>query len=210
MRRVVGRAAASLVLGVLALGVTTAGAAPAESGAWLGLAGGDVGAFHWSVEAKRPDGPAGAGRDGNLRPCLLVGTTWRLGPYSYRRSRSRQCAGDQGLSASGPPLVAKGAQPSSGGTPRLTAIGMIFAPSARVLRVTMAGGAVRTIHLAKLSPSQARAVRLAPFRYAAFAAHGEWCAERFVVESASGRVLWDSGVDGYTCGTTSSVPQFEG
>jgi hypothetical protein len=87
---------------------------------------------------------------------------------------------------------------------------MIFAPAARRLRVTLAGGESRTIHLAGLRASQARRAGLAPFRYAAFAVHGEWCAERLVTQSASGRVLWDSGVDGYECGEAPGTPKFAG
>jgi hypothetical protein len=202
---------AFLAAGLLALvfGVS-AGAAAGEAGPWLGLAGGHVGSYRWMVEAKRPDGPAGAGQQGARRPCLLVGTKWRTGRFSYRRSQSRQCAGADGLLASEPPLVAKGVQPSSGGPARLTAVGMIFAPTARRLRVTLAGGDTRTIPLAVLSPDQADAAGLAPFRYAAFATHGEWCAERLITESASGHVLWDSGVDGYRCGETSGPPRFAG
>ncbi len=211
MGRAVGRGATSLFLGVFLLSAAaTAGAAPAVAGPWLGLAGGDVGSFHWSVEAKRPDGPVGSGHQGTQRPCLLVGTTWRTGPYSYSRSRSRQCAGAAGLSGSGPPLVARGTQPSSGGQAKLTAIGMIFAPSVRRLRVTMANGETKAIQLARLSPAQAQSTGLAPFRYIAFATSGEWCAERLVAEAASGRVLWDSGVDGYRCGDPSGPPRFAG
>jgi hypothetical protein len=87
---------------------------------------------------------------------------------------------------------------------------MIFAPQARRLRVTLADGSRRTIHLQRVSRRQARAAQLAPFRYAAFATRGEWCAERLVAEAASGRVLWDSGVDGYACGDHGAPPRFEG
>jgi hypothetical protein len=211
MRATIGRGIAALAIGAVVLGGgAVAGATPAEAGPWLGLAGGDVGAVHWSVQAKRPDGPAGAGRKGTERPCLLVGTIWRTGPYSFHRSRSRECTGEEGLSPSAPPLVARGVQSSSGGAPRLTAVGMIFAASARSLEVTLADGTTKTIHLSVLSPRKAREAGLSPFRFAAFATPGEWCAERLVSKNASGRVLWDSGVDGYTCGDHSDPPRFAG
>jgi hypothetical protein len=194
---------------VLSIGVS-ASAVPAKAGPLLGLAGGNVGSYRWMVEAKRPNGPAGAGQLGTRRPCLVVGTKWRIGPYSYRRSQSRQCAGAEGLSASEPPLVASGAQPSSGGPAKLTAVGMIFAPAVRRLRVTLANGSTKTIQATMLSSDKARYVGLAPFRYAAFATHGEWCAERLVTENAAGRVLWDSGIDGYTCGDTADPPRSAG
>jgi hypothetical protein len=187
---------------VLAIGVAVpAGAAPRRSAGWLGLAAGHVGDYGWTVEAKRPSGPAGAGQQGARRPCLLVGTVWQTSPYSFLRSRNRQCVGATGLSATDPPLVADGVQPSSGANARITVVGMIFPPAARRLRVTLPDGSRRTIHLDRLTPRKARRAGLEPFRYAAFAARGEWCAERLVSENAAGRVLWDSGTDGYACGS---------
>lgn len=162
----------------------------------IGLGGGRLGDYLWNVEAARQDGN---GPGAAQRPCLMVGTKWQVGPLSFRRSRSRECAGAAELTAAGPPLTAAGAQPSTGGTPRLTAVGMIFAPAARRAQVALAGGRSMTIHLRLVSPASARDAGLERFRYAAFAVHGSWCVERIVSESATGRVLWDSGVDGYTC-----------
>jgi hypothetical protein len=208
----VGKTVGLIALALIAL--AAAAVAPASAGettrGWLDLAGGHLGEYRWTVETKRPDGAVGAGRRGTRRPCLLVGTVWRTGPYSYRRSRSRRCTGRDGLSASQPPLVASGTQPSSGGPAKLTAVGMIFAPQARRLRVVLADGSKRTIHLERLSRRQAHSAGLAPFRYAAFATRGEWCAERLVAENAAGRVLWDSGVDGYVCGGDGAPPRFLG
>jgi len=186
---------------LLALLTPTAASAAPRQGQWLGLAAGHVGDYRWIVEAKRPDGPAGAGRQGARRPCLLVGTTWQTSPFSFLRSRNRQCVGAAGLSATDPPLVANGMQPSTGSRAELTVVGMIFPTAARRIRVTLGDGARRTIHLDRLSPLQARTAGLQPFRYAAFATHGEWCAERLVSENAGGRVLWDSGTDEYSCGS---------
>jgi hypothetical protein len=194
-----------LTLCLVALSVAPATAAAPKQGPWLGLAGGKVGDFKWSVETKRPDGAAGAGHLARRRPCLLVGATWQVSPFDLRRSRSRQCASASGLSPSGPPLVAKGVQ--SGGQGTITAVGMMFAPAVRRVRATFAGGKTKTIHLSELTPVEAREAGLARFRYAAFATRGEWCAERLVGQSASGKTLWDSGVDGYTCGAT-GPPRF--
>ena len=134
---------------------------------------------------------------------FLVGTTLKVSPFDLRRSRSRQCAPASGLSASGPPLIAKGVQSAAGGRRTLTAVGMMFAPAVRRVRATYADGSTQTFHLSALTPAEARQAGLARFRYAAFATRGEWCVEQLVGESASGRVLWDSGVDAYTCGTAS-------
>jgi hypothetical protein len=187
-----------LAICLLAASVSPASAAaPASSG--IDLAGGHFGHYRWMAAAKRADGPAGAGRQGARRPCLVLSTTWEIGTYNYRRSRNRQCAGSSGLSASEPPLVASGMQPSTGAQVKMTAVGMIFAPAVRRLRVTLADGSRRTIRLDRLTARQARMTGLAPFRYAAFAFRGEWCAERLVAESAGGRALWDSGTPEYPC-----------
>jgi hypothetical protein len=196
-----------LTLGVLASSVASATAAAPRPDPWLGLAGGHLGKFLWSVETKRPDGPAGAGQPATRRPCLLVGTSLQVSPFDLRRSRSRQCAAASGLSAFDPPLVAKGVQAGAGGRGTVTAVGMMLAPAARRVRATFADGSTQTIHLSALTPAEAREVGLARFRYAAFATRGDWCVERLVVQSASGRTLWDSGIDAYTCGTA-GPPRF--
>lgn len=193
MRTISNRGAGIAVaaMAILALSLSApAGAAP-DQDRWLGLAGGHIGHYTWTVEAKPQT---------RIRPCLLVGTTLQVDAFNLLRSRNRQCAGPGGISATDPPLVANGVQPSSGGPADITVVGMIFPPAARRLRVTLSEGATRTIDLDRLSAKQARASGLKPFRYAAFAARGEWCAERLVSENSRGRVLWDSGTDGYECG----------
>jgi hypothetical protein len=185
-----GIAIAATAILALALGATAG--ATSDRDRWLGLAGGHIGHYSWTVET-RPQS--------STRPCLLVGTTLQIDPFNLLRSRNRQCAGPGGLSATDPPLVANGVQPSSGGPAEITVIGMIFPFAARRLRVTLAEGGTRTIDLERLSAKRARAFGLKPFRYAAFAARGEWCAERLVSENGRGRVLWDSGTDSYECGT---------
>jgi len=167
-----------------------------------------VGEYLWEVKAKRKDG---AGQAGAQQPCLLVGTTWEVGPFDYRRSRYRACAGGEGhLTAADPPLIATGVQPSSGESVDMTAVGMIFAPAARRVRITLSDGSQETIRLHRFSRRQARSARLSRFEYAAFAIHGLWCAERVVSLSATGGTLWDSGTDGFTCGADGSGgPTFE-
>jgi hypothetical protein len=189
------------------LGVQAApGAASAEP--WTGLESGRVGDYRWEVKAKRKDGSGPAGAQ---QPCLMVGTTWELGPFDYRRSRYRACAGAEGhLTAADPPLIATGVQPSSGESVDMTAVGMIFAPAARRVRITLSDGGQETVQLHRFSQRQARAARLNRFEYAAFATRGLWCAERIVSLSATGRTLWDSGIDGFTCGADGSGgPSFE-
>jgi hypothetical protein len=181
-------------------------AAPTSSSAghpaaWLELAGGSQGEYLWSVEARTWEGPTGAGPPGSRRPCLLVHTGWRSGPLEYHRSSYRQCATGAALRPSGPPLVASGAQPSTGAPARISVVGMVFSPAARRVRVILGGGARRTIPLQRVGRARARASGLGRLRFGALVVHGAWCAERLVSLNASGRVLWDSGTDDYACGS---------
>src|SRR4051794_16915590 len=151
-----------------------ASAAPDDP--WTGLKSGRVGEYLWEVKTKRKDGRTGA-----QQPCLMVGTTWELGPFNYRRSRYRACTAAEGdLTATDPPLIATGVQPSSGDRADMTAVGMIFAPAARSVRISRSDGRQETIHLHRFSYRQAHSARLSRFEYAAFATRGLWCAERMV------------------------------
>jgi len=78
---------------------------------------------------------------------------------------------------------------------------MISAPAVRGVRITFRSGAEETIPMRPIDSAQARRLGLGRFRYAAFAIRGVWCAERLVSLGAAGSVLWDSGLDGYGCGT---------
>jgi hypothetical protein len=175
---------------------------------WAGLDNGRVGDYLWEVKAKRQAGSSG--REGAKQPCVMVGTTWELGPFNYRRSRYRACAGAEGsLTAADPPLLATGVQPSSGETVKMTAVGMIFAPAVRQVQITLSDGRQQTIRLHRFSATQANAARLSRFEYAAFAIRGLWCAERMISQSATGRTLWDRGPDGFPCGADGSATTFE-
>ena len=94
----------------LALTACTAIAAPAASSAWIVLDSGRQGDYLWSVKASRSGGPDAAGSQSDAhKPCLLVGTKWLRGRFSYGGSRYRQCADTAGsLAANEAPLVASG------------------------------------------------------------------------------------------------------
>jgi hypothetical protein len=195
--RVLALAAVGGLLAVLAGQGTAAAAAPSP---WIGLDSGRMGGFQWSVKAKHPGGRAGAGQLGAQRPCLLVGSMWQLGPYNFRRNKYRTCSEPTGrLAASEPPLIATSVQPTSATAGEMTAVGMLFAPAAARVRVTFTGGTSETIPLDQMTPTQAQAARLGRFHYAAFAVRGLWCPERLSTQDASGRTLWDSGPEPYTC-----------
>jgi hypothetical protein len=182
-------------LGVLILGaVFAAPAFCAPAGPWFKLGAEDQGSYRWSVRTR----PSAGGDE----PCLLVAAIWRSGPLEYHRSTDRDCAPSGALREPGPPLIVGGAQPSTGASVQKTAIGMIFAPSARRVRIEFAGGRTESIRLRKFSSAQGEDLKMGPFSYAAFAIDGEWCAERLTSLNAGGGVLWDSGVDPYQCGAT--------
>lgn len=198
---------AAAVVFVSLFGVQLSEAA-SQHGPWVGLDNGRVGDYLWEVKTKRK--PQGSRNGAARRPCLLVGTTWQLGPYNFRRSRYKACAGARGhLTAVDPPLVATGVQPSIGRSVDMTAVGMIFAPAVRRVHVTLAGGRRQTIRLHRFSRRQSRVARLGRFEYAAFATRGLWCAERLVAKSRTGRTLWDSGTDEFGCGAGRSDIAFE-
>ena len=133
---------AGIVLFVF-FGVQAAPAA-APSDPWTGLESGRVGKYAWEVKTKS--------KGGAQKPCLMVGTTWELSPFNYRRSRYRACAGVDGqLTAADPPLIATGVQPSSGEAVDMTAVGMLFAPTARKVRITRSDGRQETIELHRLT-----------------------------------------------------------
>jgi hypothetical protein len=198
MRRV--RRLLIVLLGVLVVSAPFyAPAISASAQPWAKLAAQDRGSYRWSVKA----GTSAPTQE----PCLLVAASWRSGPLEYHRSSYRECASTPALSRTGPPLIASAAQPSAGSSVKMSAIGMIFAPAARRVRITLAGGRTESVPLRSFERADARGVGLPPFRYAAFAIHGEWCVERLVSLSAGGAVLWDSGFDDYLCGSEGE-PQF--
>lgn len=191
--------AALLVACLLALTASLARAADRPVGEWVGLASGKVGSYQWSVKARRGGGAA-VDRSSLPRPCLLVGASWPVGRYSYGRVKARQCSTGSGrLSAGGPPVIASGPQPGRGYPAKVTAVGMLVAPAARRVVVTLANGNEKTIPLQRLNGARAGEAGLREFRYAAFVVRGSWCPERLVTETAAGRALWDSGEDGYAC-----------
>jgi hypothetical protein len=195
------RAGTLALLCLLAVAAAPVLGAP-KVGQWVELDKGSEGKnFFWSIKAKLGEGTTGRGSLGAQRPCLLVATTWRTGRLEYQRSKFRQCASASPLRRAGPPLIASGMQPSSGAARQFSAVGMIFALAARRVRLTLSGGRTKTIRLRDLDPAQRRAAGLGRLRYAAFAIRGEWCAERLVSLGAGGKILWDSAVDDYACGS---------
>ncbi len=200
MKRIGSVALLALALcGAMVAGTT---AEPAEPHPWVDLADGHLGDYTWTVKAKRAGGDAGAGPQGARRPCLSISTTRPVGAYSYSRSRYRSCVDPSAvLSVAEPLVITTGMRPGFGSSAEITAVGMAFAPAARVVRASFADGSRTSIHLDPLTPAQAHAGGLAPLRYAAFAVHGGWCAVRLVSYDAAGGRLWDSGADEAACGT---------
>jgi hypothetical protein len=174
---------------LIGLTIASTKAPAADASSWIALDGGRLGAYQWSVKAQS-----------STRPCLLVGIKKQLGPYSFHRGRYRRCAEQSGrLAATEPPLIVRGAA-GAGLQPKLTAVGMIFSAAIHRVRITLSDGSRATIPLHTLTSDQARGSRLGQFRYAAFSVRGQWCAERLIGQSATGRTLWEGGPEDDPCG----------
>ena len=186
---------------VLAMSACAAIAAPGASSAWVVLDSGRQGDYLWSVKASRSGGPDAAGSQSDAhKPCLLVGTKWLRGRFSYGGSRYQQCADTPGtIAATEAPLVASGVVPSSGPQAQLTAVGMIFSSKVRRVQITDSDGTTATIVANELSTDQSRGGGLAGLRYAAFSVRGPWCPERLVSLSGSGRTLWEGAPEKRPC-----------
>ena len=191
------RALSLILLGGLLLGAASSQAATGP--AWTKLDARRGPDYAWAVKVK-PGGSQGSRVSEEPGPCVLVSTMWRSGPLEYHRSRYRECGSGEGLNSLGPPLVATGMRPAGDESGQVSVVGMISAPAVRRVRITYGGGAQETIQLQPIDSGQARRLGLGRFRYAALAIHGVWCAERLESLDAAGRVLWDSGLDGYRCG----------
>jgi hypothetical protein len=175
-----------LALAIPLLLAEGAGALGSGGGSWVNLDGGRNGRLTWVVAA------GGS--------CLRVGTTWRTGPLSFLRQRSRACVRvGARRRASQPPVIARATQPSDGAAAKMTAVGALVPRAVDRLEVTFQNGTTREFPLHSVSPRQAHATRLGRYRYAAFVVDGPWCTERIVTFNAAGRALWDSGIDEYPC-----------
>ena len=181
---------------LLAAAAAPAAGNPAERSPWVGLAEGRIGDVTWSVQVARPSGDSTEGRRVPGRPCLRVGTKLELNDYDYQRSKYQGCTdASTHLAATQPPLIVSGAQASSGMRVKLTAVGIVVAPAARLVQVTLDDGSQATIPLKQLSSEQEQRARLGSIRYAAFAVRGTWSVQRLVTQSRSGRTLWDSAAE---------------
>jgi len=196
----------TILLPLLGLLLVAACSQAATGPAWMKLDASRGSDYAWAVKVRPGAGPAGR-VSGEAGPCVLVATMWKSGPLEYHRSRYRECGSGDALSNAGPPLVALGVRPDGGGSRQASVVGMISAPAVRGIRITLQGGGRETIQLHPVDAEQAQRLGLGRFRYAAFAIHGIWCAERLESLSATGSVLWDSGLDGYSCGGD-GAPQF--
>jgi hypothetical protein len=172
----------------------------AKHAPWLKVGSGSAGSYRWWVQMKRPDGTAGEGRLGALRPCLLVGTKWVRGPLEFERSRYRVCTeGDAPLRPNGPPLFGASMQPQTGQATGFTAVGLIVPAGVQRVQAISLSGRVKNVPLRPLTAAEASVAHLGHLRFTAFSARGEWCPDRLITRSATGRILWDSGVDPNLC-----------
>ena len=154
------------------------------------LATGQLGTYSWSVEASHL---------GGSRPCVIVAITHHHGPFSYDRSKFRDCVPSAtGLARSTPPLVAGGVHLGGADGSRMTVFGVLAAGDARKVRVTVSDDPGRPTSAPACSPSRRRRVGTHDLRFAAIALPGSHCVERLATENAVGKALW-RGTTGDLC-----------
>jgi hypothetical protein len=185
---------AATSLATLAIGATWATAIRAAPTDGLALGQGQRGAYAWSVRAEVH---RTAGRDEASppsQPCLVVTALLRQSRFSFRRTRYRDCleAGEN-LVANSSPLLGAAPLVVAGARYRLTALGIIAAPSVRRVHFDLCSGRGLTIALQRPDSAAVTGTALPRLRYAAFAFHGTWCIRGMRTVARGGRLLWESG-----------------
>jgi hypothetical protein len=156
------------------------------------LAAGQRGSYSWTLKASRLAGP---------RPCLSVAITHHHGPFSYDRSRFRECVpSSPGLTRSAQPLLVGGTNLGAAASPRMTVFGVLAAPGTRWVRVTVSDGLEATSISARLKPISLRAGRAEHLRFALLALPGRHCVERLATASAIDKALWQGTPGEHDCG----------
>ena len=179
---------------LLALAAPPLALAGSSSPAPEPLAAGHRGSYSWTVKASRLSGP---------RPCVSVAIAHHHGPFSYDRSRFRDCAlTAPGLTRSAPPLLVGGTHLGGAEAPRMTVFGVLAAAGTRRVRVTVSDGIEAANLSARLQPIALRASRAmgsTGLRFAVIALPGRHCVERLATESAIGRALWQGSPEEHGC-----------
>jgi hypothetical protein len=184
------RSLATAFLLLLALAIPLPALAGSSSPAPVPLAAGQRGSYSWTVKASRLAGP---------KPCLSVAITHRHGPFSYDRSRFRDCLfSSASLTRRSQPLLVGGTHLGGVGGSRMTVFGILAPAGARQVRVTVSDGLGDAGLSTRLEPIVLSADRARNLRSAIIALPGRRCVERLATESAGGRVLWQ-GAPGDGC-----------
>jgi hypothetical protein len=185
------RPLATALLLLLALAAPSLALASPSSPTPSPLAAGQRGSYSWTVEGSRLAGPT---------PCLSVAITHRHGPFSYDRSRFRECVPSSGLSRSAQPLLVGGTHLGAAASPRMTVFGVLAAPGTRRVRVTVSDGLKAASISARLKPISLRAGRANNLRFAIIALPGRHCVERLATANAIGKDLWQGTPGEHGCG----------
>lgn len=167
-----------ILLSIVLTGVLASAALGASGQPVVQLDSGRIASFHWSVLASK-----GRGADGGARPCIVIALQEH--PNASGGERSEAC---------GPVSPEPNAQAfvNDIARPHIAVVAMAFASNVASVRLFLTGRPSRLYHLAPLSRSKASKAGLASFSYLADAFAGQFCLQRFVTYSDSGRVL-DSG-----------------
>lgn len=186
------RSLATALLLVLALAAPPLARAGPSSPTSVPLAAGQRGSYSWALKASRLSAP---------RPCLSVAITHRHGPFSFDRSRFRECVPSApGLSRAAQPLLVGGTHLGGAADPRMTVFGVLAAPGTRWVRVTVSDGLAAASLSARLKPISLRASRAKNLRFALLALPGRHCVERLATQSGTGKALWQGTPAEHGCG----------
>ena len=130
---------------------------------------------------------------------MIVAITHHHGPFSYDRSKFRDCVpGSTGLARSTPPLVVGGVHQGGADGSRMTVFGILAPGNARKVRATVSDDPGAAHVNTRLEPVAPAADRTLGLRFAAIALPGSHCVERVATENAVGRALW-RGTTGDLC-----------
>ncbi len=176
------------LLTLAAASAPAAVAAPAASTSTL-IAQGRQSSYSWTVNAGSGEASASS-----ARPCLTVAITHRHGPFSYDRSRFRDCA-PGGLGRTSSPLLAGGTHLAGMGEPAMSVFALATSTAVSQVRVTVAGAGPTAIPVHRKAGPDAR-----PLGIAVIALHGAACIEQLATVSSSGRTLWQGAPTGFPAG----------
>jgi hypothetical protein len=134
---------------------------------------------------------------GRLSGPLLL--THRHGPFSYDRSRYRECVvAPAGLTRATSPLLVGGIHLGGDGS-TMTVYAVLASAGTRKVHVTLSDGLEAARVSTRLAPVVLRANRARNLRFAVIVLPGRHCVERLAAQGPRGKVLWQGTPTDHAC-----------